>query len=136
MLNYQSDIVKNVFIFDYFKNEKTEEIKIGFRFVFQSKIATLTASEIDVIYNEVINKSLDIQGHNDTRHVEKCMSITKKNIIKKINKETAISIEDATILMESFLLLVKKHAKSNKVKLSGFGAFCFKKTPKRIGKEP
>jgi len=64
------------------------------------------------------------------------MSITKKNIIKNINKETAISIDDATILMESFLLLVKKHAKTNKVKLSGFGAFCFKKTPKRIGRNP
>jgi len=62
LLNYQSDIVKNVFIFDYFKNDKSEEIKIGFRFVFQSKIATLTASEIDVIYNEIINKSLDIKG--------------------------------------------------------------------------
>jgi phenylalanyl-tRNA synthetase beta chain len=62
LLNYQSDIIKNVFIFDYFKNEKTEEIKIGFRFVFQSKIATLTASEIDGIYNEIIIKSLDIQG--------------------------------------------------------------------------
>jgi nucleoid DNA-binding protein len=64
------------------------------------------------------------------------MSITKKNIIKNINKETAISIDDATTLLESFLLLVKKHAKSNKVKLSGFGAFCFKKTPKRIGRNP
>ena len=64
------------------------------------------------------------------------MSITKKNIIKNINKETAISIEDATILMESFLLLVKKHAKTNKVKLSSFGAFRFKKTPKRIGRNP
>ena len=62
LLNYQSDIIKNIFIFDYFKNEKTEEIKIGFRFVFQSKIATLTASEIDVTYNEIINKSLDIKG--------------------------------------------------------------------------
>ena len=64
------------------------------------------------------------------------MSITKKNIIKNINKETAISIEDATILVESFLLLVKKHAKQDKVKLSGFGTFCFKKTPKRIGRNP
>jgi integration host factor subunit alpha len=64
------------------------------------------------------------------------MSITKKNIIKNINKETAISIEDATIIMETFLLLVKKHAKSNKVKLSGFGTFRFKKTLKRIGRNP
>jgi phenylalanyl-tRNA synthetase beta chain len=62
LLNYESNIVKNVFIFDYFKNEKTDEIKIGFRFVFQSKIATLTASEIDVIYNEIINKTLEING--------------------------------------------------------------------------
>jgi phenylalanyl-tRNA synthetase beta chain len=62
LLNYQSDIVKNVFIFDYFINEKSEEIKIGFRFIFQSKIATLTASEIDVIYNKIINKSLNIKG--------------------------------------------------------------------------
>lgn len=64
------------------------------------------------------------------------MSITKKNLIKNINKDTAISIEDAAILLESCLLLVKKHAKSNKVKLSGFGTFCFKKTPKRIGRNP
>ena len=64
------------------------------------------------------------------------MNITKKNIINNINKETAISIDDATNLMESFLLLVKKHAKTNKVKLSGFGTFCFKKTPKRIGRNP
>ena len=64
------------------------------------------------------------------------MSITKKNIIKNINKETAISIEDSAIFLESCLSLVKKHAKSNKVKLSGFGAFRFKKTPKRIGRNP
>jgi len=62
LLNYQNDIVKDIFIFDYFKNEKTEEIKIGFRFVFQSKIATLTASEIDVVYNEIVNKTRDIGG--------------------------------------------------------------------------
>tara|TARA_B110000008_G_scaffold26151_1_gene23529 strand:- start:4065 stop:5981 length:1917 start_codon:yes stop_codon:yes gene_type:complete len=62
LLNYQSDIVKNVFIFDYFKNDKSEEIKIGFRFVFQSKIKTLTASEIDMIYNEIITKTRDIKG--------------------------------------------------------------------------
>ena len=64
------------------------------------------------------------------------MSITKKNIIKNINKETAISIEDSAILLKSCISLVKKHAKSNKVKLSGFGTFCFKKTPKRIGRNP
>lgn len=62
LLNYQSDIIKNVYIFDYFKNEKREEIKIGFRFTFQSKKATLNSAEIDLVYNEIVNKSLNING--------------------------------------------------------------------------
>ncbi len=62
LLNYQSDIIKNVYIFDYFKNEKAQEIKIGFRFIFQSKISTLTSGKIDIVYNDIINKSLEING--------------------------------------------------------------------------
>ena len=62
LLDYQSDIIKNIYIFDYFKNEKQQEIKIGFRFVFQSKIATLTSAEIELVYNDIINKSLRISG--------------------------------------------------------------------------
>jgi phenylalanyl-tRNA synthetase beta chain len=62
LLRYQNDIIKHVFIFDYFKNDKKEEIKIGFRFVFQAKKATLTSAEIDVVYNELVNKSLGING--------------------------------------------------------------------------
>ena len=62
LLNYQSDIVKNVYIFDYFKNEKQEQIKIGFRFTFQSKNATLSSAEIELVYNEIVNKSLSISG--------------------------------------------------------------------------
>jgi len=62
LLNYQSDIIKNIYIFDYFKNEKKEEIKIGFRFTFQSNKATLNSAEIELIYNDIINKSLNISG--------------------------------------------------------------------------
>jgi phenylalanyl-tRNA synthetase beta chain len=62
LLNYQSDIVKNVYIFDYFKNEKQEEIKIGFRFTFQSKKATLNSAEIELVYNDIVDKSLNISG--------------------------------------------------------------------------
>ena len=39
------------------------------------------------------------------------MSITKKNIIKNINKESLISIEDGSNFLESFLLVIKKQAK-------------------------
>ena len=62
LLNYKSDIVKNIYIFDYFKNEKQEEIKIGFRFTFQSKKATLNSAEIELVYNDIVNKSLSISG--------------------------------------------------------------------------
>ena len=62
LLNYQSDIIKNVYIFDYFKNEKQEEIKIGFRFIFQSKKATLNSAEIELVYNDIVTKSLSISG--------------------------------------------------------------------------
>ena len=61
-LSYQSDIVKSIYIFDYFYNEKVQEVKIGFRIVFQSKETTLTAKEIELIYNKLINQSLKIDG--------------------------------------------------------------------------
>ena len=62
MLNYKNEIIKDIYIFDYYKNEKAQEIKIGFRFIFQSKILTLTADQIDIVYNDIINSSLKIDG--------------------------------------------------------------------------
>jgi phenylalanyl-tRNA synthetase beta chain len=62
LLNYQSNIIKDVFIFDYFKNTKKEEVKIGFRFTFQSKEKTLSSSEIDSVINDIVIKSLKING--------------------------------------------------------------------------
>jgi len=61
-LSYQSDIFKNIFIFDYFYNEKSQEVKIGFRIVFQSKETTLTAAQIELAYNDLIDQSLKIDG--------------------------------------------------------------------------
>jgi phenylalanyl-tRNA synthetase beta subunit len=62
LLNYKNDIIKHVFIFDYFKNEKNKEIKIGFRFIFQAKNTTLTSLEIDEVYDEILKSSLKING--------------------------------------------------------------------------
>jgi phenylalanyl-tRNA synthetase beta subunit len=62
LLNYQNDIIKHVYIFDYFYNQKKQEVKIGFRFIFQSQKLTLTSAEIDKVYNDIINKSLKISG--------------------------------------------------------------------------
>jgi len=62
LLSYQNDIVKNIFIFDYFHNKNMQEIKIGFRVIFQSINTTLTAAQIELVYNDLINKSLKIDG--------------------------------------------------------------------------
>ena len=40
--DYIDEFLKEVYIFDYFYNEKNSEIKIGFRFVFQSPNSTIT----------------------------------------------------------------------------------------------
>jgi phenylalanyl-tRNA synthetase beta chain len=62
LLNYKSDIIKNIFIFDYFQNNKNGEIKIGFRFIFQSKKSTLTSNQIDFVYDKLVVESLKIGG--------------------------------------------------------------------------
>ncbi len=64
------------------------------------------------------------------------MSVNKKNIIKKIVKDTALSNEDAYNVLELFLSSIKKYSRLNKVKISGFGSFGYKKTPQRIGRNP
>ena len=64
------------------------------------------------------------------------MNLSKKNIIKNISFEADLSLSDAASIMELFLLLVKTKSKSKAVKISNFGSFSFKKTPKRLGRNP
>ena len=62
VLNFQSILIKNIFIFDYFENDKKQEIKIGFRFVFQSAKLTLTSYQIEEVLNDIVHQSLKIEG--------------------------------------------------------------------------
>lgn len=64
------------------------------------------------------------------------MSFNKKYLTKDIAKYAKISIEDSSLILESFLSLVKNKPKINIVKLSGFGTFSLKKSPKRMGRNP
>ena len=64
------------------------------------------------------------------------MNFSKNNLIKNIAKKSLVSIEEASSILESFLLLIKGKAKLKSVKLSRFGSFSFKKTPKRLGRNP
>ncbi len=62
ILNYKHDLLKEVFIFDYYNNEKMREIKIGFRFIFQSNITTITDTEVSKVVDTIINKSVTIDS--------------------------------------------------------------------------
>jgi len=64
ILNFKNELLKDVFIFDYYNNEKTEEIKIGFRFIFQNPHKTITESEVNDIMNVIIENSFKIRGVN------------------------------------------------------------------------
>ena len=64
------------------------------------------------------------------------MNFNKINIIKNISKKSLVSDGEASSILESFLLLIKDKAKLKSVKLSRFGSFNFKKTPKRLGRNP
>ena len=63
MLNNISDeIIKDSFIFDYYKDDKRELIKLGYRFIFQSHIKTLSDFEINKKVNEILSPILKIDG--------------------------------------------------------------------------
>jgi nucleoid DNA-binding protein len=64
------------------------------------------------------------------------MSLTKKIIINNLTKNLSLSAGEASSIFESFLSLIKSKSKSKSIKLSGFGTFSFKKTPKRAGRNP
>lgn len=62
LLNYQSNNIKDVFVFDFYENPKNNNIKIGFRFIFQSIKHTLALEDIDTEMSEIINKISHLKG--------------------------------------------------------------------------
>ncbi len=59
ILNYENSLLKEVFVFDYYKNKKLNEIKIGFRFIFQSRDNTITDKEVDDVMEIIIKNALE-----------------------------------------------------------------------------
>jgi integration host factor subunit alpha len=64
------------------------------------------------------------------------MSVNKNNITRSISKSSLLSHQESSDLLEFFLKLIKEKSKLNTIKLSSFGTFSFKKTPKRLGRNP
>jgi phenylalanyl-tRNA synthetase beta subunit len=62
ILNFEDRLLKEVFIFDYFYNKKNAEIKIGFRFIFQSFEATITEYQVNEIINVIIQYIKNLNG--------------------------------------------------------------------------
>lgn len=70
IFSVSNPILREVFIFDFF-NKENKEIKIGFRFIFQSKESTITDNDINLVINEIIQEtnkidSVSIPGINLT----------------------------------------------------------------------
>ena len=62
ILGYENELIKEKFIFDYFYNENSAEIKIGFRFIFQSVNSTITESQVNDVMNDIIKHTDKIKG--------------------------------------------------------------------------
>jgi len=62
LLNYKDELLRETFVFDYFINKKNNEIKIGFRFIFQSNKCTVTEKNVNHVMNAIIESSLQIDS--------------------------------------------------------------------------
>ena len=54
--------LKDSFIFDFYKDQKTQSIKLGVRMIFQSKKETLSEEQITASYQRLLNPILDLDG--------------------------------------------------------------------------
>lgn len=54
ILNFKHELIKDIFIFDFFHNNKNDEIKIGFRFIFQANNSTITESQVKDVIDKII----------------------------------------------------------------------------------
>lgn len=64
------------------------------------------------------------------------MNITKKHLAKNISVKSDLSSEDSKNLVNSFFSIQSKILATRNIKISRFGSFYKKITPKRTGRNP
>ena len=64
------------------------------------------------------------------------MSFSKKDIAKNISSNVDVSEAESTLLVNSFINIIKIKSKKSSLKIASFGTFSTKKTPERIGRNP
>ena len=66
VIKYLSDLndknLKDAFIFDFYKNKKLNEIKVGVRLIFQSNLYTLSEEDIQNSVNELLKPIINLEG--------------------------------------------------------------------------
>lgn len=60
--NTSDEIIKEKFIFDFFKDHKNQALKIGYRFIFQSKDKTLSDEDVNNKVSEIIKPIIELEG--------------------------------------------------------------------------
>jgi len=63
------------------------------------------------------------------------MGFGKRDIIKNISSKALITSKSSSLVLESFLAVIKKN-KVKQIKISKFGTFYLHKSPARIGRNP
>ena len=63
------------------------------------------------------------------------MSVTKKDLAKNISNKLGLSRKDSLVFVQNFFKALINN-KSKSININKFGTFSYKKTPKRIGRNP
>ena len=64
------------------------------------------------------------------------MSFGKNDITKNINTKAHINLNISQLILNSFINHIKKNSQNKTIKISSFGSFFIRNTPKRIGRNP
>ena len=64
------------------------------------------------------------------------MSVTKKDIARKVSEDLSINLKDSKKLFEKLLNIIKNEVNKHEVKISKFGTFYKKNTFQRVGRNP
>ena len=64
------------------------------------------------------------------------MSLGKRDIVKNISAEAHLTNLISSEILNCFISLIKSNSVNKTIKISNFGSFYYKKTPKRFGRNP
>ena len=63
------------------------------------------------------------------------MSLTKKDLANNLSNKLGLSQKDSLFFVQHFFKMLVDNKTSN-ININKFGTFVFKKTPKRVGRNP